>query len=253
MKNAGFGLLVAILTLASCAAPARRGDPQAHVGPVRETYFRADKLHLRPVAFGDFRVPRAPLERAAHRLSQHTGRPVALDEDAQLLLDLPPGEHDVLGFIHAEMRQRGAIDAGTILVVPVAGERNTGYLAWRGEGEPGDGLTPMVILLREGIINRSGFFVNRDKLWEWTINHEIGHILGVPASREHAWIVPCLGGNHCTHPECVMYTGFDWRVLWTGLVRGWPLDFCEHCSRELREARTRSAAAPSAPQGDSVQ
>jgi hypothetical protein len=36
-----------------------------------------------------------------------------------------------------------------------------------------------------------------------------------------------------------MYTGFDWRVLWTGLVTGWPLDFCDDCAKELESARPK--------------
>jgi hypothetical protein len=105
---------------------------------------------------------------------------------------------------------------------------------------------PTMIFLRDAAIRRqSNMFVPRTKLYQWTLTHELGHVMGVPASSTHKWPVPGLG-PHCTHPECVMYTGLDWRVVASGLLRGWPLDFCPECAAELAAAR-RAAAQPNAP------
>jgi predicted Zn-dependent protease len=94
-----------------------------------------------------------------------------------------------------------------------------------------------VVLCRSAIKRRSNWFVSEAKLAQWTLTHEIGHVLDVPASNTHKWLVPGLG-VHCTRPECVMYTGLDWRVVVTGVLKGWPMDFCELCRGELERART---------------
>jgi hypothetical protein len=138
-----------------------------------------------------------------------------------------------------DLARRGLLDQGSIVVLPLVNQGVTGYLSWRDCPTTGTRV-PIVVLHDEAIARRSGLFVKREKLYEWTLTHEIGHALGVPAANSHTWVVPGLGGNHCTHPECVMYTGFDWRVLWTGIVRGWPIDFCRQCTEELRQARERA-------------
>jgi len=82
-------------------------------------------------------------------------------------------------------------------------------------------------------------------LWEWTLTHAAGHVLGVPAKNSHVWVVPGLG-PHCTRPECVMYTGVDWRVVLSGLLHGWLIDFCASCAGELADARAQAREKPRA-------
>jgi hypothetical protein len=146
-------------------------------------------------------------------------------------------------------------EPGTIVVVelpgPLDGVGVTG-LADKMAVETADGpprwRQGTVVLEHSVIHRRSNWFVSESKLFQWTLTHEVGHVLGVPASNTHIWAVPGLG-PHCTDPRCVMYTGFDWRVLWTGIVRGWPMDFCEKCSKELEAARSAAGqpAPPAAP------
>lgn len=152
-----------------------------------------------------------------------------------------------MGRILAAAERDRPLEPGTILVAPIGGVGVTGYQTWSGGGEGEPARTPIVVVLPETIARRAGFFVKSDSLWEWTISHEIGHVLGVPASNSHAWVVPGLGGNHCTHPECVMYTGFDWRVLWTGIVRGWPMEFCAVCTGELEAAKGEASPGGKEP------
>lgn len=132
------------------------------------------------------------------------------------------------------------LEPGTILVVILPGSEDgrgvTGHTATAAFEPDGRYHSGTAVLYQSPIRRRSNWFVSEAKLWEWTLTHEIGHILGVPANREHKWIVKGLG-IHCTHPECVMYTGVDWRVVLSGLLHGWPLDFCEVCSEEMRKVR----------------
>jgi hypothetical protein len=239
MKRALF-VLLACLVVCGCSARPRAGDPKLRSGPVRTAWIGAPAIHLRPVQVGGMSIPKDPLARTAERIARYTGRPVHVE--AACAVTLEPGEYDVLSRILDELGRQRPLEPGTVLVVPVGGVGVTGYLSWRGDQREGAGQTPIVVLKPETVAHRSGLFVSAAKLSEWTLTHELGHVLNVPASNTHAWIVPGLGGNHCTHPECVMYTGFDWRVLWTGIVRGWPMDFCELCSAEIRAAREAAAA-----------
>lgn len=132
------------------------------------------------------------------------------------------------------------LEPGTILVMVLPGSEDgrgvTGHTAGAAFEPDGGYATGTAVLCQGPIEERSNWFVSEAKLWEWTLTHEIGHILHVPSDQEHKWIVPGLG-IHCTHPECVMYTGIDWRVVLSGLLHGWPLDFCEVCSEEMKKAR----------------
>ncbi|MDX2131457.1 MAG: hypothetical protein SFY69_05355 [Planctomycetota bacterium] len=218
--------------LVGCAAPSRKGDASLRVGPVSRAYLESE-VRLRPVVIGGLRAPDDALRAAASRLGKHVGREVVVEDACEV--ELEPGEYDVVQRVIERCEAVRAMTPTTVLVVPASGAWVTGYATSRGEGEPGRGRRAVVVVMPEGIARRSGFFVRPSKLWEWTLVHEMGHVLGVPASSSHAWDVEGLG-VHCTNPGCVMYTGFDWRVLWTGIVRGWPLEFCEDCARELREA-----------------
>jgi hypothetical protein len=232
--------MIALIAV-GCAAPARRGDHALRPGPVRAACFTRE-VRLVPVLIGGLEPPRHPLNGAAKRVARHLGRPVGVEEPVEV--SLPAVSDDVLAAVVDDLARQGALDDGAILVVLLAGDGVTGYLQWRHSQAIGAPV-PIVVLQPQAIQRRSGLFVKREKLWEWTLTHEIGHVLGVPASNTHTWAVPGLG-NHCTRPECVMYTGFDWRVLWTGIVRGWPMEFCGLCAEELREARQQAASAPTA-------
>lgn len=136
---------------------------------------------------------------------------------------------------------RPIVEPDVLLVMVVPGSGNglghTGYATQVVESDSLHLRTGLVILRRSAIRRRAGVFVPESRLWEWTLTHEIGHVLGVPASNQHACIVPGYGGIHCTHPECVMATGVSWRTIASGLINGWPLDYCEACSAEIRAGR----------------
>ncbi len=126
-----------------------------------------------------------------------------------------------------------------VLVTPgnQAGTGHTGFTTTVVRGAGGLLESGMVVLRANAIRRRAGVFVPEERMWEWTLTHEIGHVLKVPADPAHGCIVPGYGGVHCTHPECVMYTGVDWRVFASGLINGWPLDYCKVCSSEIAAAR----------------
>lgn len=137
---------------------------------------------------------------------------------------------------------RPYIEEATALVIVVPGTANnlTGFTTSAAIA-PDATNQPAIVYLRDAAIrNRSDFFVSYHKLYEWTLTHELGHVLRVPASNSHIWNVPGLG-PHCTHPECVMYTGLDWRVVLSGMLHGWPLDFCSECAAELFAERAAAA------------
>ncbi len=149
------------------------------------------------------------------------------------------------------------IEPGVILVAVVPGSPDgggvTGYAAPVPSTPTAEMRTGLVVLRASAILRVSNWFVSAEKLWEWTLTHEAGHVLGVPASNSHVWNVPGLGA-HGTQPECVMYTGLDWRVVVSGLLHGWPLDFCGCCAGELSTARAsaRDGAASKEPGGPVV-
>src|SRR5690606_19379413 len=165
-------------------------------------------VRLRPVVNGDFRVAEEPLAAAAATVSRHLGRPVEVEPACRV--ELNP---DVADWLTEALVQAGTprpVEPTDILVVPAAGDGVTGYLTWRDDPALEGSRVAVVVVHPEAIERVANPFVKAGKLLEWTLTHEIGHALGVPASHEHMWIVPGLGGHHCTHPECVMYTGFDW-------------------------------------------
>jgi hypothetical protein len=123
-----------------------------------------------------------------------------------------------------------------IAIIPSEQEKMNGWCIGVpvDDGKPGIHLSWSLIVLQADTINRhAGWFVDREKLWEQVIFHELGHALGVPANADHAWKGPAWG-LHCTHPQCAMYPAVDWRSLLSGLLHGWPLDFCEKCRAELK-------------------
>jgi len=272
--------LALALCLCGCRVPPRAGDPTIQAPSVNEAAFRQQVIYLHVVGVDGAEVPSRAVERSVKTISKHLGRPieVCVHEPARMSEEgvfgnatfpvrdqgrvLGPADVSVASPVHRlSTPDRGVLGVvgrnigdeiwakvipltgpEAILVAahpgPKGGRGVTGY-ATAVACENGDFRTGLVVLHESVIKERSGFFVAEERLWEWTLTHEIGHVLGVPASNTHLWRVPGLG-PHCTHPECVMYTGLDWRVVVSGLLRGWPLDFCAECTSELRAAREGS-------------
>lgn len=266
--------------LGACAAPPRPGDASSESRPVRAEHFRAPMFRVHYASHGGARVPRPALIAALTTIQRHLGRPVELIDHGDIpalsgerwSTDFPVYDHGAMIASEAaamapEVRRLasprdgivGAVGVPTIdqwvRIMPVA-EPGTAFIMSLPGPEDGIGHTGyatsiarpdrttasgLVVLHRSVIDRRSNLFVSREKLYQWTITHELGHVLGVPADNSHIWDVPGIGAGHCTHPECVMYTGFDWRVLVTGLLRGWPMDFCRLCAAELAAARDQAA------------
>lgn len=196
-------------------------------------------------------------EDADGRLSKPFSWP--LMEDGRAVSPEDFGADRVFRLSHAEGGVQGAVlvdysggevkmeplaAPGTVLMVVMprdyAAGGVTGYhrsLARLDEaGEVVSGGGSMIVLQRRAIVEKSGGLVERSKLWEWTITHELGHALRVPAQAERMWSGPHPGA-HCTRPECVMYAAADWRSVMSGLVNGWPLRFCGPCEGEIGAAR----------------
>ena len=153
---------------------------------------------------------------------------------------------DTMDADRAGVLVRPAVDDGVIVVSclpgPPDGVGVTGYATPIPIGPDAKLRIGMVVLHASVIRAHSNWFVDYDKLYEWTLTHEIGHVLGVPAAADHTWVASARG-LHCTHPECVMYTGLDWRVVFSGLLHGWPLDYCDLCTAELAAVREHAERA----------
>ncbi len=193
--------------------------------------------------------PDAPIQDRGHPVSAADvdaagGRYMLAEPDRGLLGVID--ERSIAGHAQDPKRMLPLVEEGTIIVVELPGPEDgggvTGLATDVAVGRDPERLSGEVLLFRSAIHRHSNLFVSEAKLAQWTLTHEIGHVLDVPASNTHRWIVPGLG-VHCTHPECVMYTGLDWRVVVTGLLKGWPLDFCGLCTGELDRVRENAAAA----------
>lgn len=277
-------VMLALLHAAGCAVPPRAADPEIPSNPVRHAHWTVPSIRLHIVPVNGAHLPERALAASITTIERHTGLAVEVHrrDSVTVRMDNHPGdvrpvpvraadvtEHldDYLAarpwtfLFESDRRAPAPRDPttyqwnalpGEILIAVLPGHPDgsgsTGYATVAHIEPSRDTLVYVVALRQSAIHRRSGFLVNRNRLWEWTLTHEIGHILGVPARNSHIWFVPGLG-PHCTHPECVMYTGFDWRVLVSGLLHGWPLDFCRHCASELREAREASLRSghPPAP------
>jgi len=268
-------------------APPRRADPTLVDLGVDGAHFRGSALRVHLLSVNGAEVPPEALDRAFDTISRHVHLPVQIDDHGELFV--PETEHDpfvwpgwdrvdaervraaapepyrppnaadgVAGFLL--IPTRGEVDAeliypliepGVALVVCVPGTSRglAGYTVRlpRTDG----GFHPGLVVLRAARIERIGRLVGRNRMWEWTLTHEIGHVLGVPGDASHAWN-RSQRGVHCTRPDCVMYSGADWRFLWTSLWHGLPLDFCPLCAGELAAASpgtpsSRSSPAPGQP------
>lgn len=278
-------LVVTAAFVAGCAAPARPGEPAlGNTAPPRSN-FAAPEFRLHILEVSGAAIPPDALDHSARTLARHLGRPVhiirhdplnlpegtrlstfPIIDDGRLVaaeelarlggkpLLISSGGDGFLGGVGVAREDDSVwmlpyIEPGTALVVVQPGpERGvTGFSTWAAVAPTGEARVGIVVLHERVIDHRSSWLVSRTKVFEWTLTHELGHVLGVPASSSHCWSVPRLPGRHCTHPECVMYTGLDWRVVVTGILRGWPLDYCTRCSAELDAARNAAAIPPAAP------
>lgn len=269
--------LALALCLCGCRVSPRAGDPTIDAPSVNEAVFRQPVVYLHVVGVDGANVPPRAVERSVKTISKHLGRPIEICLHEPVTMSDEGMFGGATFPVRDQGRVLGPADVSEVSpvyrlstpdrgVLGVVG-RNIGDEIWakvipltgpeailvavlpgpkHGRGVTGfatavarandDFRTGLVVLHESVIEERSGLFVSETRLWEWTLTHEIGHVLGVPASNTHLWRVPGLG-PHCTHPECVMYTGVDWRVVVSGILRGWPLDFCAVCAGELRAAR----------------
>jgi predicted Zn-dependent protease len=101
-----------------------------------------------------------------------------------------------------------------------------GAMAWRVGGA--------LVTVQVNVINRRAMFGPAQRaLLEWTLFHELGHALGVPADPSR---ITMKLGAHCTYPHCVMYSPVDLRWIVSLFLNGWPMELCAKCDEELREA-----------------
>jgi len=99
-----------------------------------------------------------------------------------------------------------------------------GEVQWRRGGS--------LVTVQLNVISRRAMFGwAQRRLLEWTLFHELGHALGVPADASH---VTMMLGVHCTYPHCVMYSPVDLRWVVSLLLNGWPMDLCSVCREEIR-------------------
>jgi hypothetical protein len=269
-----------------CAAPSRAGDPSLASNQVRTEFFTAPEVRIHRFSVKGARMSDGAFHAALTTIESHLHRPIRMIDHGEQADGwgkggpVAPVQDHGRAVTGADVEAAGGVyrlsepqdgivgvarravgdgalcdvlaDPGVVVVVELPGPDDgvgvtgsTGAIAVNSDGPPR--FLPGTIVIEHSVIKRrSNWFVSEAKLSQWTLTHELGHVLGVPASNSHIWAVPGLG-PHCTDPRCVMYTGFDWRVLWTGIVRGWPMNFCQQCSKEIEAAR--SASVPPAPSG----
>jgi predicted Zn-dependent protease len=96
-----------------------------------------------------------------------------------------------------------------------------------------------IVFSASGVRAMRGPFFSERAAWVLVQTHELGHVLGVPASSDHTW-----HDGHCTEPRCVMYPKTDWRSVMAGILAlGPPRGFCAKCEAELRSARAGQLAS----------
>lgn len=280
-------ILALAAALAGCAVPPARPDAEAQSVAVDRAQVNAPAFRLHILEIGGVTIPPDAVEGSVRTLRRYIAGPVEVIRHAPMpttdwaagpfpvleggrpltAADLPAvGPYllrtpsaGLLGIAPfpgpagepADRQVIPLVEPGVALVAvtpgPVEGRGVTGR-ATIAARDPGLAPRVAVVVMYDSVIRaRANWFVPRAKLYQWTLTHELGHVLRVPADRSHIRTVPGLGGGHCTHPECVMYTGLDWRVVVSGLLHGWPLDFCEVCGEELRRARAETVDGPASP------
>ena len=228
---------LAWLLNAGCALPPASADPEASVRSPYLPMLNAETVSIAPVYVNGAEPPRGAVERALVGFEEYVGGEVNLLERKFVQStgageSLNDAEFEQLVEEHAD---RGSTVI-TVFVTPALdffGKR--GF--YRGElgGEAAD---LHIICLNAAVIDTSADripFVPRAKFWRLVLLHELCHILAVPSDPSHAW-----GGQHCTHPECILYPAVDRRSVVTAILRlGPPLKLCAACEGEIREAAAR--------------
>lgn len=277
-------LTLLLFLCSGCAVPPASPDPNAESGKVAIAQLNAPAFRLHIIETGDATLPPKALERTLRTLQAYLAGPIEVIHHPPIAApDRSAGPFPILDgdriVTSADLPESGPyrlaspnagligaiglptfdgeteftsllplIEPGVALVAvtpgPDDGRGVTGY-ATRAGRDPDQAMIRGLVVMHDSVIQRrSNWFMPRSKLYQWTLTHELGHVLGVPADRTHIRYVQGLGGGHCTHPECVMYTGVDWRIVVSGLLHGWPMNFCEVCQEELRSARSTSPVAP---------
>lgn len=277
-------LLLLLIWPAGCAVPPAPADPNAISTRVESAHLTAPAFRIHILEIGNVTIPPQAIERTVRTLQPYFAGPIEIirhppmptldwnagpfpvrDGDRVIL----PGDMPSAGPYRLASPNAGLlgvialpnpdgpvanlipfIEPGVALVAvtpgPVEGRGITGRATIAARDPDLSPHVGVVVMYDSVIRGRANWFVPRAKLYQWTLTHELGHVLRVPADRSYIRTVRNLGGDHCTHPECVMYTGVDWRVVVSGLLHGWPMEFCKVCQEELRAA---SATEPPAPAG----
>ncbi|MBK7876925.1 MAG: hypothetical protein IPJ77_14465 [Planctomycetes bacterium] len=176
------------------------------------------------------------------------------DPNAVVERELLPGawsalerERELVGLVSFDpdgARSTWPVVAPNVLLVALV-RRDAGARELHGWCRPlyaldaGGALVPsgsLIVLQTDVIAARASWLVSETKLAQHTLVHEFGHALGLPVDPGRAWIGPHFGA-HCTVPRCVLYPAFDWRSVWSGVLDGWPLEFCAACRGELAAVR----------------
>ncbi|MCC6677410.1 MAG: hypothetical protein IT436_09715 [Phycisphaerales bacterium] len=278
-------LTLFLLICSGCAVPPAPADPKAQSGHVAAAQINAPAFRLHIIEARGITIPPTAIERTLRTLRPYFVGPIEVIHHSPIpTADKTAGTFPILDgdriVVSADLPETGPyrlatpnaglvgaigmpssdgeteftsllplIEPGVALVAitpgPEDGRGVTGYASLAAR-DPDQAMIRGLVVMHDSVIRRrSNWFMPRSKLYQWTLTHELGHVLGVPADRSHIRTVPGLGGNHCTHPECVMYTGVDWRVVVSGLLHGWPMDFCTVCQDEVRSARMTPAAGAS--------
>jgi hypothetical protein len=179
-------------------------------------------------------LPGRSLEKAIKGFSKYVAgevrtaeaKPVELDPDANGMLMKKQLDPLIASRLH-----HSPSDV-TILIVPELSD-----LPYRAFTSPLPEGSHVIYVHAKKLNKRVPLFVSHEKWAHLVIKHELFHTLGVPCERSHSW-----SGQHCTHPECILYPRVDARSVLAGTLRlGPPMDLCRLCRREIRRSPQTAA------------
>lgn len=224
--------------LPSCAMPPHPPDPQFVDREPNLELMNAPLVRVETLWVNGQHVPPSALEASVMAMQPYLRGQVEYVHHGEIAVEVDE-EGRFAGLVEWPRGQEPASRVPVIRIMTTPRKALTGFVtgscgAVRTEADKDSAyaLVHEIRLYGDVIAARSGVLVDEEKLWEWTLTHELGHVLGVPARASHTW-TGAYPGRHCTHPECVMYSAIDWRVVLTGLTMGWPLDYCEQCKGDL--------------------